>query len=170
MPAQPAPMTDEQFDAFVNAAREELQKKQDNLIQEQRMGSFARWQYDQETEKLQFFDEKDRLGLEADFIDIGTYSPVSVTWMWAWANESTLPAFRKKAEKLKELEAITGLAVFGTEDSVPLEGEEMAWELAAMAVKHLGAQACYRVPSSKEGGPTMFLALTDIRTFPEGAP
>jgi Fe-S cluster biosynthesis and repair protein YggX len=169
-PAQPASMTDDQFDAFVNAANDELQQKQDHLINELHLGSFARWHYDQETEKLQFFDEKDRLRLEADSIAIGTYSPVSMTWMWAWANESNLPALRQKAEKLKELEAITGLDTFGMEGSFQVEDEEMAWTMVAVSIKHLGALGGYRAPSSREGGPTSFLALMAIRTFPEAAP
>jgi hypothetical protein len=37
----------------------------------------------------------------------------------------------------------------------------MAWELAAIAVKHLGAMGCYRAPSSR-GAPTTFLAITRI--------
>ena len=39
--------------------------------------------------------------------------------------------------------------------------ESMAWELTAVAVKHLGAKGCYRAPSG--GGLYTFLAITDIR-------
>jgi hypothetical protein len=164
-----AGMTDEEFDAFVEAANAELEAKQDQLGEEYGMGSFSRWHFDQATAKLTFFDEKDQLALEADVIDIGSYATKSNTWMWAWGNESVLPDLRKKSEKLKELEALTGVGIFGEEHAFSIEDEATAWELTAVAVKHLGAMGCYRAPSST-GGPQSFLAITRIERVAGGAP
>ncbi len=162
-------MTDAELDAFFDVAYNELQAKQAALGEEYGMGTYSRWHYDQTTAKLQFFDKDDRLALEADFIDIGSYSPVSNTWMWGWANESILPGLRKKAEGIKDLEGLTGLELFGEERAFPARDEAMAWGLTAVAVKHLGLLGCYRAPSSSEGGPTTFLGITKVTKLPEAA-
>ena len=153
-------MTDEEFDTFLSIAYEELTHKQNFLVERYGFGTGNRWWFDQTTEELQLFDDADNLVIEADVIGIGTYSPKSNTWKWAWANKSVLPELRKKAEPLKELEDITGIEIFGCEDPFEIEGEAMAWELAAFAVRHLAALGCYRAPSD---GPTVFLAIMNVR-------
>ena len=154
-------MTDEEFENFLSSAVEELRHKQDLLVERYGFLTPIRWWFDQTTEKLQLFDEADNLVIEADVMQIGSYSPKSNTWKWAWGNKSVLPGLRKKAEPLKELEDITGMKIFGCEDPFEIEDEAMAWELAAFSVRHLAALGCYRGPSN---GPTVFLAITSVRT------
>jgi hypothetical protein len=154
-------MNDDEFGCFLDEATEELRQKQDSLTTQHGFGSYSRWWFEQETQVLQFFDERDALRLEADIIDIGSFSPQSNTWLWAWANVSVLPALREKSGKIKELEAVTGYALFGDANTFEADGP-MAWELAALAVKHLGAMGCYRAPSST-GGPHSFLAIMSVR-------
>lgn len=156
-------MTDEEFETFLSSAQDELSNKQDLLVEQYGFGTRNRWWFDQTTEKLQLFDEADNLVIEADVVKIGTYSPKSNTWKWAWANESVLPGLRKKAEPLKELEDITGMEIFGYEAAFEIEGEAMAWELVAFSVRHLAALGCYRAPSD---GPAIYLAITNVRTLP----
>jgi hypothetical protein len=153
-------MTDEEFETFLSSAYEELRHKQDLLMNQYGFGTRKRWWFDQTTEKLQLFDDADNLVIEADVLQIGTYSPKSNTWKWAWGNKSLLPGLRKKAEPLKELEDITGFEIFGCEDPFDIQGEAMAWELVAFSVRHLAALGCYRAPSD---GPTIFLAITNVR-------
>ena len=155
-------MTDEEFEAFVASANEELRHKQDLLGQQYGLGTHGRWRFEQATAQVQFYDEADNLTIEADIVEIGTYSQRSNTWKWAWGNSSVLPCLRQKAELLKELEGITGFELFGHEHAFEIEDEAMAWELTAMSVKHLGAIGCYRAPTSS-GGPTTFLAITSAR-------
>ena len=87
---------------------------------------------------------------------------MSSTWLWAWANVTTLPRQREKAAKLKELGGLTGFALFDDADTFEVD-EPMAWELAAVSVKHLGARGCYRAPSS-DGSNFGFLALINLQT------
>ena len=89
------------------------------------------------------------------------FSRKSETWRWAWANEHIPPEMRQKAKKLNELCASTGLAIFHQENAFKID-EASTWELAAIAVKHLGAVGCYRAPAS-DGVLYVFLALTTIR-------
>ncbi|MGK9168308.1 hypothetical protein KXR53_18500 [Inquilinus limosus] len=155
-------MDDHQFGVFLARAVQELNEKQKRLQTEYRLGSFARWWFDQQTATLQFFDENDRLGLQTEFVDIGSFSVRAGTWQWAWANSSVLPAVRQRSSELKKLSSLTGMDVFVEEEAFAVS-EEMAWELAAISVMHLDAVGCYRAPSSN-GTLNMFLALMRIRS------
>lgn len=154
-------MTEDEFQVFIEAAVEDLRRKNALLQDQHQLGKFARWWYEQGTAKLQFLDEAGLVQLEADTVHIGSYSPKSETWMWACSNESVRPALRMRALALRELLAITDYELFGDARAFKIDGEPMAWELAAIAVKHLDAIGCYRAPSSK-GGPTTFLAITAL--------
>jgi hypothetical protein len=156
-------MTDDEFGAFLAEAKEELQRKQNELASAWGLRSYRRWSTDQQTGLIQFFDAADKLALQANAVQIGSYSPLSNTWLWSWANVTALPAERAKSERLKELAQITGFELF--EDSHTFEVDEaMAWELAAVSVKHLHAKGCYRTPSS-DGSNFCFLALMDLQRF-----
>lgn len=109
-------MNEKQFDAFRERAIDELHEKQKLLSKYSRQGLIERWHFDQESATLQFFKSDGRLGVEADIIDIGSFSTRSSTWKWAWSNESVVPALRHRACALRELKDITGLALFTVED------------------------------------------------------
>lgn len=155
-------MTQPEFDAFVDSAMQELQHKQEQLDSVHGFGGFARWFFDQETEKLEMFDASGRKALEADVIDIGSFASNSQSWKWAWSNSSVLPSLREKALPLKELSGATGRQLFCIADAFLLDGECMAWELAAVSVKHLDALGLYRAPHDA-GRLSTFLAISRIR-------
>jgi hypothetical protein len=155
-------MTDEEFDAFLATANAELRDKQSRLMQVYGLGEMKRWRFEQVTEQLQFFDANDKLALLAKVIDIGSYSPKSKTWKWAWGNPSVLPGLRKKALLLRELESVTGFDLFGMESAFVINGEAMAWELVAVSTQHLDAIGCYRSPSSSLDGPISYLAIMEL--------
>jgi hypothetical protein len=151
----------QRFAALAASAYVEVEEKQKRLEAEYGIGTFSRWHYDMETALLRFLDADGRPRLVAEFIDIGSFSRKSETWRWAWANEHVPPEMRQKSEKLNELCASTGLAIFRQENAFKID-EARAWELAAIAVKHLSAVGCYRAPAS-DGVLYVFLALTTIR-------
>ena len=150
------------FAALAASAYAELEDKQKRLETEYGIGTFARWHYDMDTALLRFFDADGRARLVAEFIDIGSFARQSHSWKWAWANQHVPPELREKASKLHALCASTGLAIFHQADAFETD-EVTAWELAAIAVKHLGALGCYRAPAT-DGGLYLFLALMSIRT------
>ena len=155
-------MTDEEFEIFLQTSLDELWEKQDRLENEHGFSSFSRWFFDQETGLLELFDAKEKKVLEAAVIGIGSYARNSNTWKWAWSNESIVPSLRLKAEALKELEKITGIELFTDASAFEIENEAMAWELAAISVKHLNALGVYKAPSSARPLET-FLAITKIQ-------
>lgn len=157
-------MMDPEFHAFLAKAKAELESKQGELDSIYRISKMKRWWFEQDGAKLQFFDDNDRLALEAEVTAIGSFSPKSNTWMWAWGNTSLLPELREKSLPLKELEDFTGLDLFGNSGAFPFPCEAMAWELVAMAVHHLKAMGYYRAPASSDG-PHTYLAIIELRSL-----
>ncbi|MFO1387589.1 DUF6882 domain-containing protein [Cellvibrio sp.] len=156
-------MNDQDFELFLTTATNELKEKQANLTSAYGFGSHKRWMFESDKAKLQFFNQDDQLVLEAEIVDIGSYSPANKTWKWAWAYESINPVLKAESLRIKELEDITDATIFGEKD--PVEADEyLAWELAAMAVKHLNALGCYRAFSSARNV-NMFFAITEVRVI-----
>src|SRR5580692_6064556 len=153
-------MTDKEFGEFLASAVAELQLKQADLSDRLGFGQEGRWDFDQETQRLRLYDRADRLVVQADVIDVGSFAPQSRSWKWAWSNVSVLPALRERALKLKELEALTGLEMFGRSEAFQIDSEATAWELAAVSVMHLHALGCYRAPSPN--GLMSFLAIMSV--------
>jgi hypothetical protein len=153
-------MNDNEFEVFLTSANSELKTKQAQLVEEYGFGSHKRWMYENDKNILQFFNADDSLALEAQIIDIGSYSPSASTWKWAWAYENISPAMKEESLRFKELEEMTDLIVFGEKE--PFEADEyLAWELAAMAVKHVDALGCYRAFSSARNV-NMFFAIMAV--------
>ncbi|WP_411380469.1 DUF6882 domain-containing protein [Pseudomonas sp. MPB26] len=156
-------MTDHEFEAFLAQVMDELSLKQTELGRTYGLGEMARWWFEQATGVVQFFDDNDRLAVVAEVLSVGSFSAKFNTWKWAWSNPSVEPALREAALPLKQLQAITGREIFGSDEAFAVHDEGMAWELTAAAVHHLQAQGCYRAPSGPLG-PTTFLAIRAIRT------
>jgi len=153
-------MNDIEFELFLTSATNELKSKQEALTHNFGFGSHKRWMFENDKAKLQFFNQEDRLVIEANIIDIGSYSPSASTWKWAWAYDNINAAMKAESLRIKDLEEITDLVIFG--ESKPVEADEyLAWELAAMAVKHLNALGCYRAFSSARNI-SMFFAITAV--------
>ncbi len=164
------PMTDKELDAFIGAAADELDRKQEALATDYGMGTYKRWFFDQETEKLQFFGADDALRLEADVVEIGSYNSNSDTWMWAWSNDTVLPKLREKAAVLKELADITGVDIFAEEVLAFKEGSEaLVRDLVAVSVRHLNAHGFYSAPSPSKPL-TSYLAITRLKVVTPTAP
>src|SRR5258706_6749958 len=154
-------MTDQEFDQLLSTAVAELETKQSRLQSAYDLGNLPRWWFDQEQEHLQFTDGTGNVALEAAVVPLGSHSPRTNTWKWAWSNDSLLPSLREKAEPLKQLRVATGFELFISEGLIEAD-EHKAWDLAALGVMHLAAEGCYRAPISEGSGYT-FLAITSLR-------
>jgi len=137
-------MTDEEFDTFVEQAIDQLQRKQDKLIESNRLETYPDYWFQQDTGTLQFKKADGTVGVEASIIPIGSFSTRSQTWQWAWANQSIIAPLREKAKSLKGLLDLTGMDVF-QKPTVEAD-EDMAVDLAAMSVLYLESLGSYRIP------------------------
>lgn len=155
-------MTDDEFEQFLAQAKSELDRKQHSLEQTHGLGGHARWAFDQHEGRLQFLDQHGAIQLSADVVIIGSFVAASNSWRWAWANETIMPNLRAQSEALKALAQHTSMDLFAQQQTFVIDGEGMAWELAAMAVKQLGALGCYRGPSAN-GQTAVFFALMAVR-------
>lgn len=155
-------MTDDEFDQFLIQAKAELDRKQHALEQNHQLGGYAQWAFEQHEGRLQFLDAHGAIKVSADVILIGSFVAASSSWRWAWANETILPNLRAQSAVLKALAQHTGMDLFAQHQTFAIDGEGMAWELAAMAVKHLGALGCYRGPSAN-GQVAVFFAMMAVR-------
>jgi hypothetical protein len=151
----------DEFDEFVAASLDELERKQERLRTGYGIGSQTRWYMDLEASKLEFYDG-DRLTLVCDVLPIGTFVNEDRSWLWAWANSSIPHPVRRRAERLKGLAKTTGVPVLG----LPMlrAHSAIATEIVAMACRELGLHGVYAVP----GGPSaqLFLGLEAIRESP----
>jgi hypothetical protein len=82
-------MTEEEFGQFEHESAEYLKTQQDILRNEYDMGSYERWDYDQDTGEFVFSDAGVPKVI-AKFQVVGSISHVSNTWLWSWANPSIL--------------------------------------------------------------------------------
>ncbi|WP_240998602.1 DUF6882 domain-containing protein [Pseudomonas viridiflava] len=119
-------MLEQTFEHLLETAMADLMAKQEQLSRDYGLGNMARWWLDQEAATVQFFDENDRLAVEGQIINIGSFSPRHGSWLWAWSNPTVLTALREKALPLKQLQAISGAECFGAEQAIQLEDESMA--------------------------------------------
>jgi hypothetical protein len=159
-------MDDNEFEAYVSVAVQELKKKLGSMAAKYKLESLPRWACDltRHPATLEFFDKGDKPALVCEVIELGTFLPESSTWRWGWSNESLPPKVRAQALPLKRLQEITGRDYFGFEEAF-LADTETVRDLVAISVKHLSALGCYDalVPDAEEGELYAFLAIVKVR-------
>ena len=108
------------------------------------INTYPRWDYHQESAQL-IFSGAETPDLIADVEFVGTFSTISNTWKWAWANFSLLPQVRSRIAAVRD---------YGeTQDFphllVPMwhADQQDGWHMAGVAAEILGAQGAYRAPS-----------------------
>lgn len=136
-------MTDEEFQIFLDNCFEELEEKQQELIDKFDLGSFQKFEFDFDKGEIYFLNDG-KTEVQANIIPIGSFNSESKTWMWAWANEGFPENLRTKSAQLKQLKEITGFDIFGNEMSDI--DEDMTWEIAGMSLNLLTSQGVYRGP------------------------
>ncbi len=158
---RPGEMDDNDFALFVDSAVKELDQKHEYLETRYKFDLSARWEFDLNAASIiKLFDQNNKLHLTCDVIEIGSYSPPTLSWKWGWSNDSIPPKMREQALPLKQLQRITGNDFFGSED--PFSADEvMARQLAAISVRHLSALGCYRA-RIHDGRLFVFLAYVNI--------
>lgn len=104
------------------------------------LGTADRWDLDQSTGEIKWtFPDK---VATAPAQIIGSYNRSTSSWVWAWANDSILPAMSRDSEKVRDWAAANGHA--GLALPRVEADEETAGTIAAVALRITGATGFYR--------------------------
>jgi hypothetical protein len=109
------------------------------------LGSADRWGLDQRTGVITWTFPGKTATAPAQIL--GSYSPSSASWRWAWANESILPDMSRDARAVRDWAEARGHRALA-EPEVEAD-EQAAGTLAALAVRITKATGFYRGPGSK---------------------
>jgi hypothetical protein len=77
------------WDSFLEMATEYLRRQQDRLKADFQLGSWERYDYDQDAGTLTFSSDG-RVGVVADIHIVGSTSKSGGTWLWAWDDSTIL--------------------------------------------------------------------------------
>ena len=154
------------YDEYVDDACEELQRRQDQLIRDYRLGEWERYDWYQERQEL-VFSQGGEPKVVAKIQFVGSYSTRSNTFRWAWANDTMLPEMKSAVLQVKQL-GIEKRWHKLTEPQWPAT-EQDGWNMTGVAARVLDAKGAYRSPD--ETGLT-FMVITSIRwaSVPAGSP
>lgn len=152
-------MNDEEFDKYLEDACDELDQKHQALVNEFGFGGHDNFVVEYEKQSLMFFD-KERPVVEASILPVASHIPEKESLVWFWSNHRLPEQIRKHSSAVKKLFDVTGYEVFN-KPSVKCD-ENMAWEIAAMACKCLGAEGVYRIP---QGNMHSYVLLTEVRHY-----
>ncbi|TCC61052.1 hypothetical protein E0H73_17495 [Kribbella pittospori] len=107
------------------------------------LGSADRWDLDQTT-GLITWSFPDKVATAPAQI-LGSFSPTSGTWLWAWANQSILPELSRDALAVRDWAMANGQEALAR---AKVEADEqLASTLVALAVRITKARGFYRAPS-----------------------
>ncbi|MFE0458569.1 DUF6882 domain-containing protein [Kitasatospora sp. NPDC058965] len=109
------------------------------------LGSADRWGLDQRTGVITWtFPDKTAT---APAQILGSWSPSSSSWQWAWANPTILPELSRDSRVVSEWAEANGHGGLAT-PTIDAD-EQMAGVIAALAVRITGATGFYRGPGAK---------------------
>ncbi len=150
-------MSPEDYSRLVDESYDYLRAAQAACERDFELGSFERFDWNQETGEIVFSDQGvPKVVATIQFV--GSISTRSGTWLWSWDNPTVLEGIKDQMHRVRD---------FGTEHGLPMlttakwEADEIdGWEMTAITAKILEARGAYRSPH--EDGFT-FMVFTDIR-------
>lgn len=146
------------IDMFWAEAWSELQARQAYLAGACRLAG-AEWRVDQ-AQGLITFVRPEGSRARASVQILGSWSPRTHLFAWAWDHPSVHTRLRAFAERTRwfgekhELLELTAPRLTLSEVEV--------WRLSAVALKVNAARAAYRGPADEDGGPVVFMAIGDL--------
>jgi len=145
------------FEALAAVAREELAFKTKAHANMWGFGNDQEWGFDQDEGVIWWkFDSGQEVRAPAEIV--GSFDPVSNSWLWAWANSSLDQDTTKIAKntynygKQNSLEALTTSKISGDLDE--------SWTFAAIAMHLSAQQGVYRAATD---GPYVFIAFGHVK-------
>ncbi len=152
-----APSCDDAYNKLLNDCVAEVEERNQKLADEFGLGSFERWDIDQEIGELVFSDGGIPK-LVCSVTMLGSFSDSSETWMWGWANPSLLEPLTRDTNALREYGERNEIEDLVTEKVSATEGD--AWALSSFSCRILDGLGLYR--GSTENG-FVVMMLKDIK-------
>src|SRR5262245_2441460 len=148
---------------FIDLAMQCLTRQQDHRKTEFELGSWPRYDYDQEAGMLTF-SSNGRVGVVADMHIVGSTSKRSGTWLWAWDNPSILEHVKHCLADVRAYGEAHGLDKLTT---ATWPGDEHdGWEMTAATAFILRAEGAYRSPGDHGA---LFMVLRNVRRLSDSA-
>jgi len=155
------------WESFLDMAVDYLRRQQDRLKSEFELGSWPRYDYDQDAGTLTFSSDGmvGMVGVLADIHIVGSTSKSGGTWLWAWDNPSILENVKHCLGDVRAYGESHGLEKLTT---AKWPGDERdGWEMTAATAFILRAEGAYRAPG---GNGALFMVLRNVRRPGDGTP
>jgi len=154
---QITPQEDSEYNDLLRECMSKIEEKNQALVKEFSLGSFEQWGINQEVGEL-VFSSQGVPKLLCEVVILGSYSNVSETCLWGWANQSLLENLTKETFKVKEYGLKLGIS--DLIDSKTEVTETEAWDLGSYACRILGGKGLYKGPT---GNGFILMMLTSLR-------
>jgi len=154
---QITPTCDDGYNRLLNECIAEVDRKNQKLADDFGLGSFERWDINQEIGELVFSDGGVPK-LVCSVTMLGSFSNRSETWMWGWANPSLLEPLTRDTNAVRDYGAKNGIEDLTVEKTAATEEE--AWALSALACRVLDGLGLYRGPT---GNGFVIMMLKEIK-------
>lgn len=144
MTEQISPACDEDYNRLLNECVGEVDDRNQQLVERYGFGSYDRWDIDQTVGEL-IFSDAGVTKLACSISILGSYSAVSGTWMWGWANPSLLEPLTRDTLAVRNYGEQNQIQDLVVEKTPTTDGE--AWALSALACRILNGLGLYRGPT-----------------------
>ncbi len=148
---------DEVFSSLISASIHYLEERQKDFLEKYKVNDHERWDWDQESGAL-VFSHGGKPQVEAEIHFSGSFSIISNTWMWAWANKSLSKSIKTSSNLARDIGKELNLLKLtaGHWEATEVDG----WEMTAVLAKELNAIGAYR--TSDENGFT-YMVVTNAK-------
>jgi hypothetical protein len=143
------------YNAFAGDCIDELKALQDKFTENFDI-AHADWFYNQATGLLTFSNQEKELNFK--YFEVGSFSPKSETWMWAWHNDNILENVKGPSRQIRDFGESANFSKLT--DGHFASDEFDAWEFTAISVKLIDGIGVYR-PVNDEGL-MVFLVMTEF--------
>ncbi|MDG9669521.1 hypothetical protein ONV78_17405 [Hahella sp. CR1] len=122
----------------------EVQEKNKILHEKYGIGSHERWDLDQDVGDLEFSNNGE-IVVKCKIVILGSYSSVSESWMWGWANDTLSSYLTDETLKIKEYGEANRVMDLTDSQTYATEGE--AWGLGSYGCRILDGMGIYKGPT-----------------------
>jgi hypothetical protein len=150
------PWDEDRYREFVSDSFVYLNTAQDRAKEDFRLGSYQRFDWNQENGTLVFSDSGIAKVVAAIQL-VGSISKRSGTWLWSWDNSTVLGNVKDRLVEVRQFGERHGLK----ELIIPkwVATEEDGWAMTAITAKLLQAKGAYRSPDDNGFS---FFVFTDL--------